>query len=261
MIPITLITDFGSKDYYVGAVKGVILQLAPDARIIDISHEIQPQNVLHGAFVLRHIIEWFPPGSVHIAVVDPGVGGRRKMLAARYGGRTVIAPDNGLVTYCQRELALEEVVFVQNTQYFLNRVSHTFHGRDVIAPVAAHVANGVPLSQLGPPAEQLELLQLANPEAQKDGGIEGRVVYVDHFGTLVTSISANHLAELYRRKLDVHVYVDEVEVGTVMQTYSDVAVGKPVALIGSADMLEVSVNCGRADAYFEVTPATRIVLK
>ncbi len=129
MPPITLITDFGSRDHYAGAMKGVILSTASKAIIVDITHEIGAHEIVHGAFVLRQTIDWFPVGTVHVVVVDPGVGSRRRILAGRYNGRIVIAPDNGLITLVHRDMRLEEIYSVENTRYFRGPVSATFHGR------------------------------------------------------------------------------------------------------------------------------------
>lgn len=246
MPPITLITDFGTRDYYAGAMKGVILSIAPQATIVDITHDIEPHNVIHGAFVLRRTVEWFPPGTVHLAVVDPGVGSDRRILAGRYAGQVVIAPDNGLISLVHSDLTLLELHAVENTRYFPGPVSHTFHGRDIIAPVAAHVASGVDLAQLGPPAGEIEVLQLATPQRLASGGLQGTVLYVDHFGNLVTNIGQEHLAEVYRGLSDVKVYVSDTCIGPIHRMYSDVAVGEPLALIGSSGMLEISVNRSRA---------------
>ena len=156
---ITLITDFGTRDYYVGAMKGVILQIDPQATIVDITHDIEPHNVVHGAFVLRQSLPWFPQRTVHVVVVDPGVGSDRRILAGKYDGQVVLAPDNGLISLVHRELPLEEIYAVQNTQYFRNPVSRTFHGRDILAPVAAYVATGLSLDKLGPAADRVEVLE------------------------------------------------------------------------------------------------------
>lgn len=258
---ITLITDFGTSDYYVGAMKGVILQIAPDVRIVDITHHIRPQNIVHGAVVLRQMLACYPRGTIHVAVVDPGVGSERRIIAGCYEGQYVIAPDNGLLSLVHRDLRLEGMFTVRNTRYFRNPVSHTFHGRDIIAPVAAHVACGVAIADLGPQADQLEVLQLAAPEPIEPHGLAGCVVYADHFGNLATNISVADLGSLYRSGGDVNVFVGEQCVGPIHRTYSDVPVGEPLALIGSSNMLEISVNSGSAEGRFGHGPETRIVVR
>lgn len=258
---ITLITDFGTSDYYVGAMKGIILQIAPDVRLVDITHHIQPHNVVHGAVVLRQMMACYPPGTVHVAVVDPGVGSERRIVAGCYEGQYVIAPDNGLISLVHRDMRLEGMHTVRNTRYFRTPVSHTFHGRDIIAPVAAHVASGVSIADLGPPADQLELLQFATPKRIEPAGLAGCVLYTDHFGNLATNISVADLGSLYRANGSVNVFVGEQCVGPIRRTYSDVPVGEPLALIGSSNMLEISVNSRRADEHFEHHPGTPVFVR
>ncbi|UCF32967.1 MAG: SAM-dependent chlorinase/fluorinase, partial [Phycisphaerales bacterium] len=143
MTLVTLTTDFGTRDPYVGVMKGVILSMAPKAKVVDITHDIEAHNIAEAAFVLRSIWPWYPEGTVHVAVVDPGVGSERRVLLGRYEGRYVIAPDNGLITLVHRSLRLEEMRVVENRRYLLPHTSGTFHGRDIMAPVAAHMVNGV----------------------------------------------------------------------------------------------------------------------
>ena len=252
MAVITLTTDFGSRDHYVGVMKGVILSANSDVRVVDITHEIGPHQIVHAAFVLRQAIQWFPTGTVHVAVVDPGVGSSRRILAGRYDDQIVIAPDNGLVTLIHRDFHLQEIYSVENAQHFRSPVSATFHGRDIMAPVAAHVAAGTALSQLGPPAGRVELLQLPQPKTLRPLGLEGSVLYVDRFGNLVTNIGTEDLAELFRHKTEFEVYVGETSVGPIRATYSDVLAHQPLALVGSSNMLEIAVNCERADRHFSV---------
>lgn len=258
---ITLITDFGTRDYYVGAMKGVILQIDPRATIVDITHDIEPHNVVHGAFVLRQSLPWFPQRTVHVVVVDPGVGSDRRILAGKYDGQVVLAPDNGLISLVHRELPLEEIYAVQNTQYFRNPVSRTFHGRDILAPVAAYVATGLSLDKLGPAADRVEVLELPAPRRIEPFGLAGNVLYADHFGNLVTNIGRADLSALYRRNREVQVYVGDVCVGPVRHTYSDVAAGQALAVIGSANMLEISVNRGNAKRKLEADFETAVIVR
>ncbi len=259
--PITLITDFGDKDYYVGAMKGVILRIAAEATIVDITHRIDSHNIVHGAFILRHTVGWYPPQTVHVAVVDPGVGSGRRILAARYSGQIVIVPDNGLISLVHRDLQLEEMYSVENSHYFPGPVSRTFHGRDIIAPVAAHVASGVRLSQLGPSAGQIDVLQLPTPTRLHPVGLRGCVLYVDHFGNLVTNISADDLAGVCRSKLEIQVHLGDAGIGPIRATYSDVPLHEPVAMVGSSRMVEIAVNCGRASDRFAAGVDTPVVLR
>ncbi len=258
--PITLTTDFGSTDHYVGVMKGVILRIAPTATIVDITHEIGAHNIVHGAFALRQILAWYPAGSVHVVVVDPGVGTDRRIIAGRYSGQIVIAPDNGLISVVHRELHLEEMYSVENTRYFAGPVSPTFHGRDILAPVAAHVASGVPLSHLGPPAGQIDILRFPVTQPIDSGGLRGCVVYVDHFGNLVTNISADEVGQLMRQRGELTIHVGDQPAGPLRRVYGEVPADEPLALIGSSGMMEVAVNCGRACDRFGAGPDTLVTL-
>ncbi len=261
MPPITLTTDFGLRDHYVGVMKGVILTIAPDASIVDITHDIEPQNIAQGAFVLRQVLEWYPAGSIHVAVVDPGVGSGRRILAGRYAGQVVILPDNGLVSHVHREWPTEALFSVTNTRFFRKPVSHTFHGRDIIAPVAAYVASGVALEELGPPATDIELLPLIDSRPIEPRGRRGAVLYVDRFGNLVTNISRADLAETLRQQGQLSVYLGDVCIGPVNRTFSDVPVGQLAAMVGSSGMLEIAVNCGRACDTLSWTPETPVEVR
>lgn len=255
---ITLITDYGMRDYYVGALKGVLLRIAPDTHVVDVTHEVESHNILHAAFVLRQIWPWYPPGTIHLAVVDPGVGSERRIILAQYAGRYVVAPDNGLVTLVHRDEAVEATYAVENRRYFLSEVSATFHGRDIMAPVAAHLANGVKPWEFGPVIDRLELLPVADRAEVTNQGIRGSVLYVDRFGTLVTNIRQEQLMETGGRNPASEVLVNGTPIGPVRSTFCEVAKGEPVALIGSCGLLEVAVNQGRAIERFGPLEAVRV---
>jgi S-adenosylmethionine hydrolase len=244
--PITLLTDFGTRDQYVAEMKGVILQIAPRVAVVDITHEIDPQDVIRAAFVLRQVWNWFPPGTVHLAVVDPGVGSRRRIIAGRYAGQYVICPDNGLISMVHHQLRVEAVHAVDNRNYMLQTVSGTFHGRDIMAPVAARLAGGLPIGEVGPPIDRVEILQLALPQQLPGPGLAGEVLCADRFGNLVTNIQRQALMTLYRQRSDLEVHLDGHCLGPIRTGYHEVPAGEPVALIGSADYLEIAVNCGNA---------------
>jgi len=261
MAAITLLTDFGQADHYVACMKGVILQRAPTAQIIDVTHMIRPQDVVHGAFVLRQVFEYCPPGTIHIAVIDPGVGSRRRIMAARYGSQTILAPDNGLLTFIHRDFVLEELRVVENSRLYENDVSNTFHGRDIFAPVAGHLWQGMLMEKVGPLARELELLNIDRPQLLEQGGLEGKVLYIDHFGNLITNISEGDLGKLKGGIQRQGVSVGPLRVGTVRTTYSDVRQGEIVALIGSTGMLEVAVNQGSAAKQLQASPGTVILVR
>ncbi|RIK64849.1 MAG: hypothetical protein DCC65_13430 [Planctomycetota bacterium] len=258
---ITLTTDFGDADHYVACMKGVILQLAPEAHIVDVTHTIPPHDVVRGAFVLRQIFDYYPPGTIHVSVVDPGVGTSRRLIAASYDGQLVLAPDNGLVSLIHRDIALDELRAVANARLFRQEVSSTFHGRDVLAPVAGHLARGMALSNVGPMIEQLEILNLDPPAMLPNGGIEGQVLYVDHFGNLITNISEADVAAAMGPQPDLNVYVGPLRVGPLRTTYGDVNTGEIVALIGSTGMLEIAINQGNAASGLRASPGTIVIVR
>lgn len=238
---ITLCTDFGTRDGYVAAMKGVILSLAPGAQLIDITHEVTPQAVREAAFVLASAYGYFPPGTVHLVVVDPGVGSDRRLLAVRAGHYYFVAPDNGVLSLVLRAQAAFEAIALTRQIFWREEVSHTFHGRDVLAPVAAHLANGAPLSALGEPLR--ELVQLPWPAPERRGRtIIGHVLHIDRFGSLVTDIPAAMLSA----RADWRVAAGRVRAAGILPTYASVGRGEPLALIGSHGYLEVAVREGSA---------------
>lgn len=243
---VTLTTDFGQRDHYVGCVKGEILSRAPQAVIVDITHDVPPHSVLHGAFVLRQFFPHFPAGTIHALVVDPEVGGGRQILAARYNDQFIVAPDNGLVSLLHRDAQLQELRTVENRQLFAQPVSNTFHGRDIIAPVAGYLAAGAPLETVGPTANHLELLDLPQPRFNPDETVEGQIIHVDRFGNLVSNLHRTHLMRTLARLPNARVWLEQTCVGPVRQSYQEVAAGELLALFGGAALLEVAVNLGSA---------------
>lgn len=243
---VTLLTDFSSADPYVAEMKGVILSIAPGAALVDISHEIPAGDVMASAFVLRQALPYFPEGTVHCAVVDPGVGTERRILAARYAGQTVVFPDNGLITFVDRDQPLEQIVAVRNEQFFLRSLSTTFHGRDIMAPVAAHIARGLSLERLGPAPETFKLLDIPPPCEDTDGSLVGQVLYVDTFGNLVSSVSASQLDVVPGDRIGPEVFCGDQPVGPLQVTYASAKRGEALALINSMSLVEVAVNGGRA---------------
>lgn len=258
---ITLLTDFGAADHYVAAMKGVILQTAPKAIIVDITHRIAPQNLLQAAFILRQTFEYFPAGTIHVAVVDPGVGTARPIVAARYSGQFVLAPDNGLVSLVHRDFVLEELRLVQNDALFRRSVSATFHGRDIFAPVAGHVLKMGRLNDVGPATDKLALLSLPLPVAAPDGRIVGQVIYLDAFGNATTNIGRQDLERASRRRSALRVKAGPHDIGPLHRAYGDVPAGTPVALLGSADMLEIAVSYGSAAQQLGLTVGQEVAVE
>lgn len=258
---ITLTTDFGEADHYIACMKGVILGLSPTAQIVDVTHTIARHDVVHGAFVLRQAFDCFPEDTIHVAVVDPGVGTTRRLIAVAYGSQTILAPDNGLVTLVHRDFPLGELRAIENQRLFRSPVSATFHGRDILAPVAGHLARGMGMDNLGPRIHQMEILNLEQPSPLPDGGLEGQVLYVDHFGNLISNISEQHLARLPVRGTAMSVYVGPLRVGPLRHTYGDVNTGEITALIGSTGMLEVAINRGHAAEQLRAKAGTIVLVR
>lgn len=256
---VTLLTDFGTHDYYVAAVKGVILGIAPDVRIVDVSHDIEPHNVLHAAFFLRQTVPWFPPGTIHLVIVDPGVGTDRRVILARYSEYYVVAPDNGIVTLLEQDSPADSVHVLENPKYFLSEVSTTFHGRDMMAPVAAHLALGVACSAFGPECDEPKLLSGVGSAERTDAGLVGRVLYVDRFGTMVTNVARQQLEAFRESSSEWTVSVNGESIGAIRSAYAEAAMGSPVAMMGSCGLLEIAVNQGRAVDRFG--PASSVLVE
>jgi len=261
MTVVTLTSDFGAADGYVGVMKGVILSIAPEARLVDLSHQLPPQDVRRAAFLLATAVPFFPPGTVHLAVVDPGVGTSRRPIALQTPQARFIGPDNGVLSYVLSEAEEWEAVELSDPAYFLPHVSSTFHGRDVFAPAAAHLAAGVSLERLGLPLTDPVVLPL--PRLMIGSGrVEGEVLYADRFGNLVTSVGRMCwegdqlvLVPAFRREtsppLRIKAATARVNLaGRVLRgigrTYGEAGVGEPASLVGSAGFLEVAVRRGNA---------------
>jgi len=253
---VTLTTDFGAGDYYVGAMKGVILAIAPEAQIVDISHQIPPQDVLAAAFVLRHAAGEFPPGTVHLAVVDPGVGTRRRPLAIHSSGHLWVGPDNGLFSFVL-DRADSRVHEITRPDLGRPNPSRTFHGRDLFAPLAAHLCRGLDLTNVGPPvADPVRLAESA--PCKSAARIAGHIIHIDSFGNLVSNIAAADIApwgSALRIRLGGQV------LAKLCRTYEDVESGAPLALIGSAGLLEIAVNRGNAARQLGVQRRTALVVE
>lgn len=254
---ITLTTDFGTRDGFVGVMKGVILGINPNVTLVDITHDIEPQNIVQGAFVLANAVPYFPPDTIHLVVVDPGVGSTRRALAAQVGETFFVAPDNGVLSFVLRPFDFAQgkpsssavrpssihVVHLTNTAYFLSRVSTTFHGRDIFAPVAGHLSRGVPLDALGARIEDWGQLPLERA-TRHDDRIIGRVVYIDRFGNAITNIGEEMLEGLERAPLVVRIGAHTLR--GIRTTYADVSPGEPLALVSSSWHVEIAVRQGNA---------------
>lgn len=263
---ITLLTDFGTEDEYVGLMKGVILSINPRVVIVDISHQIGSQNVAQAAFTIHASYRYFPPGSVHLIVVDPGVGTKRDLLALEMRRHFFIAPDNGILTLLLNNFAAATLIRITNEAFFLNPVSRTFHGRDIIAPVGAHLTMGVELSKLGPVLNPREAVRLDNLEADmhKKGEIVGKIIAIDHFGNLISNVALKQLTQFNqgRPATRLKIQIGSHVIHGLSETYGDVRPNTPLALVGSRGYLEIAVNCGSAARVLKVHQgdAVRVII-
>jgi S-adenosylmethionine hydrolase len=245
MTVLSITTDFGITNGFVGVMKGVIYGIAPDVKIVDISQLISAQNVLEGAYAMWRAVPFFPPGSVHVGVVDPGVGTTRRPIGARLGDQLFIAPDNGLLTPlildAERDGKTVEFVHLDNPKYWLPKVSNTFHGRDIFAPTGAHLAAGVPLSELGTPIKDPIRLDLPRPEKTENGWL-AHVTIIDIFGNLTTDLPA----EALDGRRNVLIRIRDHQVDGIIDSYGHREIGDLVAVVDSEYYIEIAVVNGSA---------------
>lgn len=239
---ITLTTDFGQTDSYVGTMKGVILGICPDAVLVDISHDIRPQALQQAAYVLATATPYFPAGSVHLVVVDPGVGTERRPVAVQTERALYVVPDNGVLDLVLSQEPARRAIHLTETRYRLARISATFHGRDIFAPAAAHLARGTNPSQMGEPIPPAELvsLKMGGPQPLPDGQWEGEILHVDHFGNLITNVRPT------KAESSISVAVRGRRIEALSNTFGDVEAGELVAYIGSSGHLEIAIRNGNA---------------
>jgi S-adenosyl-L-methionine hydrolase (adenosine-forming) len=249
MTVITLMTDFGIKDGNVGVMKGVIWEICPTAQISDLSHLVEAQNIREAAYIFARSVPYFPKGSIHVVVVDPGVGTQRRPMAAQIGDWFYVGPDNGTISGLleRAEGAGWQMTFVElNVKtYWLSTISHVFHGRDIFSPVAAHLANGVSLHELGIAFNDPVRLELPKPQ-QTDHGWRGEVMHIDHFGNISTNIRVEHLHEAMKQKENIIVRLSGQEIHGMVNTFGERPVGELIALIGSTGNLGIAVVNGNA---------------
>ena len=246
---ITLTTDFGLEDEYVGVLKGVILGLAPQASVIDLCHTIRPQDVRQAAFILQAAAPYFPKGTIHLAIVDPGVGTERQLLAVRAMDQFFLGPDNGILSPFLHDPLFAEAIYLDCPERYLAPLSATFHGRDILAPIAAALVNGFGLSSLGARAFKENLIKLASPTLQIDrihGNIAGSVIHIDHFGNLTTNIHQRDLAGLTADPASIQIFHKQQQIAGLASAYASRPDGQVLALIGSRGYLELAVANGNA---------------
>jgi len=256
---ITLTTDFGDVDAYVAAMKGVILTLCPDARLVDVSHQVRPQAVTEAAYLLSTATPYFPPGTVHLAVVDPGVGTPRRAVAVATERALYVAPDNGLLALALAADPPRQAVHLTNERYHWPTVSATFHGRDIFAPVAAHLACGTLLSDLGDAIDPAGLQRLDAPQVRLEGAgpWPAQVVHVDHFGNAVTNVQIEDLAAV---EADLVIKVRDRRIVGLRHTFGDVPQGEVLAYRGSSGYLEIALRGGSAAEVLDLDLGHRLLV-
>ena len=240
---ITLTTDFGTSDHFVGVMKGVILGIHPTARIVDITHDVKPFEVTDGAFTIAQAYRYFPKKTIHVIVVDPGVGSSRRPLLAEAAGQFFIAPDNGVLSmiFAREKTRLRHIT---NERYFLKPVSRTFHGRDVFSPVAAHLASGVEPAKFGPRIEDALRLALDAPSPKGKNCWTGAVLKVDRFGNLITNFVAGMAGDISTQPFELK--IGTVTIARLALTFTECTPGELFAVVGSSGYLEIAINQGSA---------------
>jgi len=252
---ITLTTDFGYQDPFVGIMKGVIAGINPRAQVIDLTHGIPPQNIKAGALSLRHAAPYFPPGTIHVAVIDPGVGGARRAILIESAGNYFIGPDNGVLSLAAAKPG--GVVELSNPEYRLQSTGTTFHGRDIFAPAAAHLSLGVPAAALG--ATLSSFVELRLPEIRRaPGRWEGEIIYIDGYGNLFTNLSAHDLTGVPSG--EVRITMGATLITGIEASYDSVGAGRPVAVFNSSGVLEIAVNMGNAQRLCNARIGDQIIV-
>jgi hypothetical protein len=257
---ITLLTDFGTRDYFVGAMKGVILSINPEVQIVDITHDVPPQDVEAAAFNLLACYQDFPAGTIHVAVVDPGVGSSRRAIMIQCANQLFVGPDNGLFSWiCERE-GKHKARHVTNEAFLREHVSTTFHGRDVFAPIAAHLSNGTSPDELGPLVLDLVSLDALGPKVTNDG-IEGRIIHIDRFGNCITNLTADHFGG--RLGAGASLNVNQQRVTGFREFFSQTkppSDEKLFMILGSAGFIEIAAQNASAASILDVRRGDRVAL-
>lgn len=252
---IALLTDFGTKDYFVGAMKGVILSINKNARIIDITHEIPPQNILSAAFTLNACYRNFPEKTIFVAVVDPGVGSNRRAILAQTKDYYFIAPDNGLLSFIFDDTKYLRVFELTNEKYFLENISKTFHGRDVFSPAAAHLSNGIKPEEFGKEITDFVYQKTEKPKRIEKSKIEAEIIHADHFGNLITNLKKRDLPEKFT------VEINGKKITKLQNYFAEAETGELCMIFGSAGFLEIIVNQDSAKKILNADIGQKIIAK
>ncbi len=258
---VTFLTDFGAQDPFVGILKGVVLGICPDASLVDLCHEVPAHDILHGSFLLHMAAGAFPAGTIHVAVVDPGVGGARRPILADIDGQCFVGPDNGVLSYPLASAERCEVRRLSVETFWRHPVSASFHGRDIFAPVAGHLAAGVDSNRFGPVIADPVRLETPRLEADAAGRVQGQVVWVDRFGNCLTNIPGHLAAGAAEGGGQVVVRVGGRQIGRFVRTFADVAAGEAGAFVGSAAYLELFCNQGHLAREWRLRPGDPVTLE
>lgn len=259
---IAILSDLGTRDYFVGAIKGAILSVNPDAKIVDITHEVPKYDVRGAALILAQVVKAFPEGTIFVTIVDPGVGTERKcVLLKTKNGLFFIAPDNGVLTLVAEQLGVAELYEIINRDLMMSGVSPTFHGRDIMAPVAAHLSLGVKPSEVGPELKGIKLLKLPRPTATETE-LRGHIMSVDDFGNLATNIDASTISKFARTGEDIAVGVaGKVLTVKFARTFGEVRLGGYLCYIGSSGMLELAKNMGNLANELKIKIGDELIIR
>lgn len=252
---LTLLTDFGRADGYVAAMKGTALSISPTLRLVDITHDVPPQDIFRAALILKQVAPTFPAGTVHVVVVDPGVGTERRPLVVESGDHYFVGPDNGVLTLAA--VAPRRAYHITNRELMLQPLSHTFHGRDIFAPTGAHLASSTDLEDVGAVVDDITEIPLPRPTLD-NGTITGEVIYADQYGNLMININEDHLAGLAPETMTLN--VSGISIEAMQKTYGDVRIGELVFYIGSTGYLEVARREGNARHYLGAPRGSQVVL-
>ena len=259
---VTLLTDFGARDAFVGAMKGVILGLCRDAALVDLCHDVPAYDILGGSFLLYTGASAFPAGTIHVAVVDPGVGGARRPLLAELDGQVFVAPDNGLLSYLLVSAGRRRIRHLTASDYWRHPVSTSFHGRDIFAPVAGHLAAGVEPAQLGPEIDDPLCLEITRPRVDPAGSLQGAVIWIDRFGNCITNVSRRDLDAITPAAgAGIRVHVGGRPLGRLVDHFAEVTPGQTGALIGGAGFVELFCNRGDLARQWRLGAGDQVLLE
>lgn len=255
---VAVLTDFGEKDNYVGVMKGVILNINPKVKLVDITHQVNPGNYKEAGFLLYKTYNFFPKKTIFLVVVDPGVGSQRLALAVKTKNYYFVGPDNGALAVAAENDGIQKIIELKNKKYFLKNISSTFHGRDIFAPVTAFISKGVNMDNLGKPAKTMQKLTLPLPKI-KNRVLTGEVIYIDHFGNLITNIKKEHLLDFLERR-EFTVYLNRKKIFKLHNFYSQAKNREPFLIEGGFSLLEISLRNRSAKEYFKAKIGSKLTV-